>query len=130
MTHKTYSSTDRGCTMQFHWKPMDANLLANYVNHNTVIGTATVSVQKMVSETKREIWEFDVPSESQELVSQLFDLSLSNVIVGYNIGNTTWQNPDKSWHVVDHILLRESKDGTTNITDEVIEAISERYKPL
>ena len=130
MTHKTYTSTDRGCMMQFHWKPMDANWLANYVIHNTVVGTATVSVQKMVSETKRLIWEFDVPGEHQELVSLLFDLSMSNVIVGYNIGNTTWQNPDKSWHVVDHILLRESKDGTTNITDEVIEAISERYKPL
>lgn len=113
--------------MQFHWKPMNSGGLAHYVNHNTIIGTETVSVQKMVSETKRLIWEFDVPREHQELVSLLFDLSLSNVIVGYNIGNI---NLDKSWHLVDHILLRESKDGTTNITDEVIEAISERYKPL
>lgn len=130
MTHKTYSSTDRGSAMQFHWKPMNSGGLAHYVNQNTIIGTETVSVQKMVSETKRLIWEFDVPREHQELVSLLFDLSLSNVIVGYSIGNTTWQNPDKSWHMVDHIILKKSRNGATNITDKVIEAIAERYKPL
>ena len=133
MKHRTYSSIERGCTMQFHWKPMEAKELAHYVNHNTIVFTDKVMVHKLMTETHQTIWELDIPNEHQELVALMFDLSLSHNIIGYEIG-LQYIHPNfpenTTRYSIDHIIVKESTDGTTNITGEVIDAIAERYKPL
>ena len=58
---------------------------------------------------------YELPMDINRIVSDIFDLSLNHRILGVNPRSAT-------------IYVMESEDGTTNITDEIVELIFEVVK--
>ena len=58
---------------------------------------------------------YELPMDINRIVSDIFDLSLNHRILGVNPRSAT-------------IYVVESEDGTTNITDEIVELLFEVFK--
>lgn len=105
--------------------PLEPKSLSEFISHCSFIGSDEVRVLSPdASESNVVLGFFRVPERHSELIGFLFDLSLRYNIVDFTFGNYEMGG------CFDALYVKESEDGTTNITEEVIEAISERYAPI
>lgn len=110
------------------WKPLSRKWLVSYVTHCTIVGVKRIIVRKLTKEGWGTAWTFNTPYCSENLVGHLFDLSLNNTIIDYSIGRCIYDD-DLLWNkYADLITVVEAKNGRTNITPELLEAISQRYE--
>lgn len=109
------------------WRPPNSKWLVSYVTHCTIVGIERIIVRKLAKEGWGTVWTFDAPYCTENLIGHLFDLSLNNTIIEYTIGQCIYED-DLNWSkYADVITVVEAKNGRTNITTELLNAISQRY---
>lgn len=113
--------------------PASARELVNLIQHNTLLFANQVWVKRLLPEGGGDSMRFYVPDERDDLVAMLFKLSLTDSILEYSFGHVTepeenkWAGVRDELGLMDVIYTRRTDDGTTNITDKVVEAVAERY---
>ena len=110
------------------WQPNDSSWVASYVAHCAILFIKTVIVRKLTNDGWGTVWTFTVPSEANKLIGHLFDLSLNNTIIDYCIGRNIYSDDLREDIYADLITLVEAKNGCTNITPTLIDAMSQRYE--
>lgn len=109
------------------WRPPNRKWLVSYVTHCTIVGIERIIIRKLTKEGLGTVWTFDAPYCTENLVGHLFDLSLNNTIIDYSIGHCIYED-DLHWSkYADVITVVDAKNGRTNITPELLDAISRRY---
>lgn len=110
------------------WQPYDSAWVVNYIKHNTILFIKTVIVRRLTNDEWGTAWTFTVPSGADQLIGHLFDMSLNNTIIDYCIGRNIYSDDLREDIYADVITLVESKNGCTNITPTLIDAMSQRYE--
>ena len=110
------------------WQADDSAWMVNYIKHNTILFIKTVIVRRLTNDGWGTAWTFTVPSGAEQLIGHLFDMSLNNTIIDYCIGRNIYSDDLREDIYADVITLVEAKNGCTNITPTLIDAMSQRYE--
>lgn len=110
------------------WQPYDSAWMVNYIKHSTILFIKTVVVRRLTNDGWGTSWAFTVPSGADQLIGHLFDMSLNNTIIDYCIGRNIYSDNLRENIYADVITLVEAKNGYTNITPTLIDAMSQRYE--
>ena len=94
----------------------------------TILFIKNVVVRKLTNDGWGTAWTFTVPSEADKLIGHLFDMSLNNAVIDYCIGRNIYSEDLREDIYADVITLVEAKNGYTNITPTLIDAMSQRYE--
>ena len=110
------------------WQASDSAWMVSYATHCTILFIKTVIVRRLTNYGWGTAWTFTVPSEVNQLIGHLFDMSLNNTIIDYCIGRNIYSDNLGEDIYADVITLVEAKNGCTNITPTLIDALSQRYE--
>ena len=125
---KRFRQQDHQNKMVKTWRPYYSAWMENYIKHNTILFIKTVIVRRLTNDGWGTAWTFQVPSGADQLIGHLFDMSLNNTVIDYCIGRNIYSEDLREDIYADVITLVEAKNGCTNITPTLIDAISQRYE--
>ena len=112
----------------FKQPPMEKKELIDFLNHTTaLIGSRCVVIECLYENETKNVLDFYLPSEHDNLLDALASLSLSYSIVYFrvNLGDGTIKNHKEPGFAI--ITLVEQDDHSTNIDADVIQSIMEQY---
>lgn len=125
---KRFRQQDYQNKMVRTWQAYDSTWMVSYITHCTILFIKTVIVRRLTNDGWGTAWTFTVPSEADKLIGHLFDMSLNNTVIDYCIGRNIYSDNLGEDIYADVITLVESKNGCTNITPTLIDAMSQRYE--
>ena len=112
----------------FKQPPMEKKELIDFLNHTTaLVGSRCVVLECLYENEMKNVLDFYLPSEYDNLLEALASLSLSYSIVHFrvNLGDGTIKNHMEPGFAI--ITLVEQDDHSTNIDADVIRSIMEQY---
>ena len=112
----------------FKQPPMGKKELIDFLNHTTaLIGSRCVVLECLYENETKNLLDFYLPGEYNNLLEALSSLSLSYSIVYFrvNLGDGTIKNHKEPGFAI--ITLVEQPDHSTNIDADVIQSIMEQY---
>lgn len=112
----------------FKQPPMEKKELIDFLNHTTaLVGSRCVVLECLYENETKNILDFYLPGEYNNLLEALASLSLAYSIVYFrvNLGDGTIKNNREPGFAI--ITLVEQADHSTNIDADVIQSIMEQY---
>ena len=123
----SFEQQDYQISMMNHLPPLRHKKLENFIRNNTVMFIQKVVIRKLSLDKTGIVWSFLVPERIEDLTCHMFDLSLGCTIIDYHCGVNLY-NPKLNGNFwADVITVVDSKDGKTNITPELIDAMGDKY---
>ena len=112
----------------FKQPPMEKKELIDFLNHTTaLVGSRCVVLECLYENEPKNILDFYLPGEYNNLLEALASLSLAYSIVYFrvNLGDGTIKNNREPGFAI--ITLVEQADHSTNIDADVIQSRMEQY---
>ena len=127
ITGESFEQQDYQISMMNRLPPVKCKKLESFIRHNTILFIQKVVIRKLSSDKKGIVWSFLVPERIEDLTCHMFDLSLGCTIIDYHCGVNLYNPKIRGNFWADVITVVDSKDGKTNITPGLIDAMGDRY---